>query len=232
MMSNTHANTNPNAHPIVLAITGASGAIYAARLLEWLLRLGYRTHLMVSNSGAQVIRQELAVDIPGTCDFDSIIRFLQTARTRLNDPLETSEVAGLSSVPIDELLSIHPNDDYFAPIASGSYLTRGMVICPCSGATLSAVSRSASENLIQRAAEVHLKERRPLLVVPRETPVSTIQLENMLRLSRTGAVVLPASPGWYHGVRHISGLVDFLVARILDQLGIDNTCMPRWPEGQ
>ena len=115
-----------------------------------------------------------------------------------------------------------------APIASGSFLTKGMVVCPCSGSTMSAVVHGSSNNLVQRAADVHLKERRRLVLVPRETPLSTIQLRNMLRASEAGAVVLPAMPGWYHGVRSLSDLVDFVVSRILDQLDVENTLVKRW----
>ncbi len=125
-------------------------------------------------------------------------------------------------------LHVHHNKDYFTPIASGSFLTEAMIICPCSGSTLSGIVRSASSNLIERAAEVHLKERRPLIVVPRETPLSTFQIENMLRASQAGIVVLPAAPGWYHGVHELSDLVDFVVARILDQLQIPHQLMKRW----
>ena len=115
-----------------------------------------------------------------------------------------------------------------APMASGSFLTAGMVICPCSGTTLSAVAAGAAGNLIQRAAEVHLKERRKLVLVPRETPLSLAHIDNMRRVTEAGAVVLPASPGWYHGVQELSDLVDFVVARICDQLGIEQTLTKRW----
>jgi 4-hydroxy-3-polyprenylbenzoate decarboxylase len=122
----------------------------------------------------------------------------------------------------------HHYQDYFAPVASGSFLTAGMVVCPCSGSTLSGIAHAASNNLIQRAAEVHLKERRKLILVPRETPLSALQLENMRRVAEAGAVVLPAMPGWYHGVKSIQDLVDFVVARILDQLGVPHDLMRRW----
>jgi 4-hydroxy-3-polyprenylbenzoate decarboxylase len=115
-----------------------------------------------------------------------------------------------------------------APMASGSFLTGGMVICPCSGTTLSAVAAGAAGNLIQRAAEVHLKERRKLIVVPRETPLSLAHIDNMRRVTEAGAVVLPASPGWYHGVESVNDLVDFVVARICDQLGIEHVLTKRW----
>ena len=119
-----------------------------------------------------------------------------------------------------------------APIASGSFLTAGMVVCPCSGSTLGAISHAMGENLIHRAAEVHLKERRKLILVPRETPLSLVQLDNMRRVTEAGAVVLPASPGFYHGVRGVGDLVNFVVARICDQLGVRHTLMRRWGEGR
>jgi 4-hydroxy-3-polyprenylbenzoate decarboxylase len=115
-------------------------------------------------------------------------------------------------------------------MASGSFLTAGMVICPCSGTTLSAVAVGAATNLIQRAAEVHLKERRKLILVPRETPLSLAHIDNMRRVTKGGAIVLPASPGWYHGVRSAADLADFVVARICDQLGVEHTLMNRWGE--
>jgi 4-hydroxy-3-polyprenylbenzoate decarboxylase len=149
----------------------------------------------------------------------------------------TREMAGISSGE-SNVLSIrtgepgtvlyHHFEDFMAPIASGSFLTSGMVVCPCSGSTMSAVVTGASNNLIQRAADVHLKERRPLILVPRETPLSTLQLENMRRACDLGAIVLPAMPGWYHGVKTLRDLVDFVVARILDQLKIEHSLMRRW----
>jgi 4-hydroxy-3-polyprenylbenzoate decarboxylase len=120
--------------------------------------------------------------------------------------------------------------DFMAPMASGSFLTGGMVICPCSGTTLSSVAAGAAGNLIQRAAEVHLKERRKLILVPRETPLSLAHIDNMRRVTEAGAVVLPASPGWYHGVQEVGDLVDFFVARVCDQLGVEHSLTKRWGE--
>jgi 4-hydroxy-3-polyprenylbenzoate decarboxylase len=125
-------------------------------------------------------------------------------------------------------LKYHRFDDFSAGIASGSFLTRGMVICPCSMGTLASLAGGHSENLIQRAADVHLKEHRKLIVVPRETPISSIQLDNMRRLAEAGVVVLPAMPGYYHGAQTIPDLVDFVVARIADQLGVEHRLMKRW----
>lgn len=216
----------PDAPPIVLAITGASGAIYAGRLLQILLARGERVHLTISPSGAAVVKQELDVILKPTVEgvvalLDATMRFLQIA-----DGDCVADAARLAASSTH--LAIHAHDDYFTPIASGSHITRAMVICPCSGSTLSGVARSASQNLVQRAAEVHLKEGRKLILVPRETPLSVLQIENMYRLAQAGCVILPASPGWYHGVSGMMDLVDFVVSRILDQLGVANSQIRRW----
>jgi 4-hydroxy-3-polyprenylbenzoate decarboxylase len=194
-------------HPICIGITGASGAVYAVRLLEVLRAAGRDVHLSISPSGRDVIRQELKVDLDLE-HFDA---------SRLRD----------QSTAADSLHYYH-HQDFMAPMASGSFLTAGMVICPCSGTTLSAVAAGSANNLIHRAAEVHLKERRKLILVPRETPLSLAHIENMRRVTEAGAVVLPASPGFYHGARSIDDLVDFVVARICDQLGIEHALTKRW----
>jgi 4-hydroxy-3-polyprenylbenzoate decarboxylase len=194
--------------PIVVAITGASGAPYATRLLQTLLDHGREVHLTVSPSGKTVLEHELQLSL----DLEQI----DAATLKLD--------LAADSAP----LHYHRHDNFFAPIASGSFLTAGMVICPCSGGTLSAIATGASDNLVQRAADVHLKERRPLVLVPRETPLSLIHLDNMRRAAEIGAIVMPASPGWYHGVRSVQDLIDFLVARILDQLKIEHSLMRRW----
>lgn len=211
------APTHPaDHHPIVLGITGASGAVYAVRLLEVLLASGRDVHLAISPSAVLVAKQELGVEL-------DLSRFeIGKLSPALAAKINNGEGFGR--------LTYHRYDDYLAPIASGSFLTAGMVICPCSGGALSGVSGGDSRNLIQRAADVHLKERRKLILVPRETPLSIVHLENMKRACEVGAVVLPASPGWYHGVRSINDLVDFIVARILDQLGIEHQLMKRWGE--
>ena len=193
--------------PFVVGITGASGAIYAVRLVEVLLAEGREVHLAISPSGATVIAQELDINID------------------LNNFSPTTLFA--TSFEKD-LLRYHHFADFMAPIASGSFVTGGMVICPCSGSTLSAVAHAAGSNLIQRAAEVHLKERRKLILVPRETPLSLPQINNMKLATEAGAIILPAMPGWYHGVRTVSDLVDFVVCRILDQLGVKTDLIRRW----
>jgi 4-hydroxy-3-polyprenylbenzoate decarboxylase len=196
--------------PLVVGITGASGAAYAVRLLEVLLEAGREVHLAISPSGQAVIETELDLAV----DLD---RFDVAALLRRPPP------AG-------GVLHYHHYKNLMAPIASGSFLTAAMVICPCSGSTLSAVAHSMGENLIHRAAEVHLKERRKLVVVPRDTPLSLPQLKNMQAIHEAGAVVLPAAPGFYHGAATVADLVDFVVARICDQLGVPNALIRRWGE--
>lgn len=214
-------------HPIVLAMTGASGVVYAARLLESLLCSKVPVHFTMSDSAASVIQQELNVRIH--LDGSNIMEMLNASDKLLGVDEGQSVQAGRTEEAIsDGYYSPHHYKDYFTPIASGSFLTAGMVVCPCSGSTLSGIAHASSNNLIQRAADVHLKEKRKLVVVPRETPLNTFQLENMLRLSQDGVVVLPAAPGWYHGVNGLLDLVDFVVARVLDQLAIGNSHITRW----
>lgn len=226
-MSVGSAQTPPCTNPIVVAITGASGAIYAIRLLQVLLQTDREIHLTISPSGAAVIKQELQIDVnirkPNLAELiGHIPNWIQSDSHR--------KIAEASANRIDSQLRFHQHDDFMTPIASGSYRTSAMVVCPCSGSTLSGIARAASANLIQRAAEVHLKEGRKLVLVPRETPLSVLQLENMHRLASAGVVILPAMPGWYHGADSLESLVDFIVSRILDQLEIDNALMERWGE--
>jgi 4-hydroxy-3-polyprenylbenzoate decarboxylase len=194
--------------PIVVGITGASGAIYAVRLLEVLRAAGHEVHLSISPSGRDVIRHELQIDV----DLENF----DAERLRLRDR------------PADAALHYFHHQDFMAPMASGSFLTAGMVVCPCSGSTLSAVAAGGATNLIQRAAEVHLIERRKLVLVPREAPLSLPHIDNMRRVTEAGAVVLPASPGWYQKVNSIDDLVDFVVARICDQLNVEQNITKRW----
>ena len=191
---------------VVLGITGASGAAYAKRLLEVLLGAKVRVHLMISPAGAQVMWIELGLP----CELDNF------------------DARSLALAEGTEHLTYHHHQDFSASIASGSFVTGGMVICPCSMGTLAGVANGLSTNLILRAADVHLKERRKLIVVPRETPLGSIQLENMKRLADAGAVMLPAMPGFYHQPKSIDDLVDFVVARICDQLGVPVELMRRW----
>ena len=205
--------TAPAGLPIVMAVTGASGAPYAARLLEVLLAARREVHLVISPAGVAVAREELGVAL----DVDA------------PDPARLLAAAG-ATLPegAADRLHVWHHRDLMAPIASGSFLTAAMVVCPCSGGTLAAIASAHGDNLVHRAAEVHLKERRKLVLVPRETPLSLPQLRNMAAAHEAGAVVLPASPGFYHGARSIADLVDFVVARICDQLGVANDLMRRW----
>jgi 4-hydroxy-3-polyprenylbenzoate decarboxylase len=222
---------------IVVAITGASGVTYSVRLLEVLLAAGCDVYLTISAAAQAVLKQELDL----TVDLDNFSpamlmldggpnpkdRKLQTLRAMAGISSDSSNVLAMGSGQLGDIRYCHYRDQ-MAPIASGSFLTDGMVVCPCSGGTLSAVVHGTSANLIHRAAEVHLKERRRLVLMPREMPLSLLQLDNMKRAVEAGAVVLPAMPGFYHGVKSIRDLVDFVVSRILDQLGISNMLIQRW----
>ena len=194
----------PRADDLVVAMT-ASGEPFALRLLHVLGRTGRRVHLTMSPAAVQVIREELGLEV----DLDAF-----------NPAVLGIREAGL--------FIYHHHRDFTAGIASGSFPTGGMVIVPCSMSTLAAIASGITTNLITRAADVHLKERRKLILVPRETPLSLIHLENMVRVTRAGAVVLPAMPGWYHRPRRIEDLVDFVVGRVCDQFGIHNALSPRW----
>jgi 4-hydroxy-3-polyprenylbenzoate decarboxylase len=197
-------------HPLILAITGASGAIYGVRLLEVLLAAGRTVYLTISPSGQAVLDTELGLKVD------------------LDDFLPSTLAPAVYEQQCDGQIHYCHYQDLMSPIASGSFLTDGMVVCPCSGSTLGAIAHSIGSNLIHRSAEVHLKERRKLILVPRETPLSLPQIDNMQRATQAGAVVLPASPGFYHGAKTIDDLVDFVVARICDQLGVEHRLMKRW----
>lgn len=199
-----------NKRPIVVAISGSSGVSYGRRLVEVLAASEQSIYLTISPAANQVIGHELKLNLD-LDDFDP-------AQLLPNDAAELGRVDYLHYL------------DFLAPIASGSFLTKAMVICPCSGATLSGVAHGSSRNLIERAAEVHLKERRRLILVPRETPLSLAAIENMRAVTLAGATVLPAMPAWYHGVTSLDHLVDFVVARILDQLGVEHSLISRWGE--
>ncbi len=194
-------------HPIVLAITGASGVVYGQRLLEVLLTTDIDIHLTISDSARVVAKHELGLDLDLT-----VFRIEQLI----------PDYSG------NRTLSYHHYKDFMTPIASGSFRTRGMVICPCSGGTMSGIATAASRNLIQRAADVHLKERRPLVLVPREAPLSLVQIDNMRTACAAGATILPASPGFYQQTNSVSDLVDFVVARILDHFEVEHDLVKRW----
>ena len=192
--------------PLIVAITGASGAPYAVRLLEQLVAARTKVSLIVSRHGWRLLETEVGIA----------------------SLAELRKAAGGDPGVWDATVTVFDDDDRGAAPASGSALSRGMVICPCSMGTLSAVAMGSSRSLIERAADVALKERRKLVLVTRETPLSTIHLGNMLRVARAGAVVLPAAPGFYNRPREISELVDFVVARVLDQLGVEHQLVKRW----
>ena len=231
----TGSESKPKLPELVVAITGASGAIYATRLLQVLVGAGRRVHVTISPSGAEVLDHELGIRVDLT-KFDPqrllVNDSVLSGDSQIN-PLLPEEGAAISSIyedgPLGELI-YHHYQDFRAGIASGSFPTGGMVVCPCSMGTLASIASGQSTNLIQRAADVHLKERRKLIVVPRETPLGSIQLENMKRLADAGAVILPAMPGFYHGPTVILDLVDFVVGRICDQLGVSHRLFKRWGE--
>ena len=182
---------------------------YGLRLLECLIQAQLQVSLRVSQAAHIVAKQELGVTLPA----------------RASD-LEKQLSMGMGAR--DGQLRVFGREDWNAPVASGSNPADAMVVCPCSMGTLAAIAHGLSDNLIERAADVMLKENRKLILVPRETPFSTLHLENMLTLSRMNTVILPANPGFYHRPQSIEGVVDFIVARILDQLGIGHTLMARW----
>ena len=196
---------------ILIAVTGASGSAYALRLGQALIAAGVGADFIFSKAALLVLATETRLTLPAK----------PQAQAR-----ELQKYYGCG----DDDVRVYGREDWMAPWASGSGQPGPVVICPCSTGTLSAVATGASNNLIERAADVALKERRKLILVPRETPFSEIHLTNMLTLTRMGATVMPACPGFYHEPQSIDDLIDFSVARILNQLGIDHTLMPRWGE--
>lgn len=196
-------------HAVTLAMTGASGAAYGVGLLQALLAAGCRVYLLRSAAAQVVITTELGEDWPEE----------ETACERY---LSERFAAAPGQLSVCRKL------DWFAPVASGSAAPKQMVIAPCSMGTLSAIAHGASDNLIERAADVVIKERGQLILMPRETPYSTIHLQNMLNLSQLGVTIMPASPGFYHQPDSVQALVDFMVARVLDHLGVGQQLVPRW----
>jgi 4-hydroxy-3-polyprenylbenzoate decarboxylase len=194
---------------LVLALTGASGAPYGVRLLEVLLRLGRTVHLTISPAAVEVMEQELERRV-------SLDRF------------ELSDLLGDAATGLPGHVAYHNYRNFQAGIASGSFLTAGMVICPCSMGTVAAIAHGLSQNLIHRAADVHLKERRKLILVPRETPLHLVQLRNLAACAEAGAVVLPAMPAFYTRPRTLEDQVDFIVGRICDQLAVEHQLLRRW----
>ena len=194
---------------VTLAITGASGAPYALRLLENLLARRQEVLLLISSAARVVFATEEDLKLPANP---------QALQHFLCDRFQVSEAQ----------LKVYGKEEWFSPVASGSAAPKRMVVCPCSTGTLSAIAHGASDNLIERAADVVLKERGQLILVPREMPFSSIHLQNMLTLSQAGATIMPAAPGFYHQPKSINDLVDFVVARILDHLQLGQDLVPRW----
>jgi len=197
--------------PVILALTGASGVQYALRLMECLLDAGTPVYLMVSKAAQIVLSME----------------------TELKVPAKSTEMARffteLYKAKTDQLV-VFSQEQWTAPIASGSHKAQSMVVCPCTTGTLAAIANGNSDNLLERAADVMLKEKRQLIMVVRETPFSQIHLENMLRLSQAGATIMPANPGFYHKPEKLEDIIDFMVSRILDHLKIEHSLLARWGE--
>jgi len=200
---------NPQIRHFVVAITGASGSVYGLRLISELLRSGERVSLILTSAGRQVMNHETGLEWSAE---------IKLQRQQVQEYF--------ASIAVDCLAM----DDFWAGAASGSAAVDAMIVAPCSMGTLGRIAAGLSGNLLERAADVMLKERRPLLLVPRETPFNNIHLENLLRLSQSGAVILPAMPGFYHGPQTIEDLVDFVVGKILDQLDVQHSLFTRWGE--
>jgi len=194
---------------ISLAFTGASGAPYGLRLLECLIQAQKRVYLMISGPGQIVLGMETDLKLPG-------------------QPAAMQQFLAKRYGAAEGQLEVFGKEQWTAPVASGSGAPRAMVVCPCTMGTLASIANGLSGNLIERAADVVIKEGRKLILVPREAPFSAIHLENMLKLARLGVVILPPNPGFYHQPKTIEDLVDFVVARILDQLGIEHELVPKW----
>jgi 4-hydroxy-3-polyprenylbenzoate decarboxylase len=194
---------------LVLSMTGASGVPYGVRLLEIFLQQGRTVHLTISPAGAEVIEQELG-------------------RTVRLDAFSPADLLGAAFSRSAGRVEYHHYRDFRSGIASGSFLTAGMVICPCSMGTVGSIAHALSQNLIHRAADVHLKEKRRLVLVPRETPMNLIQLRNLTACAEAGAVILPAMPAFYTKPRTLDDMIDFIVGRICDQLGVPHALFARW----
>jgi 4-hydroxy-3-polyprenylbenzoate decarboxylase len=196
---------------VTVALTGASGIPYGLRLIDSLVAAGVRVWVLYSQAAQVVAQQEMQLTLPGRAS-------------------EAAEFLRGRSGASEEQLKVFGREEWFAPVASGSNPADAMVVCPCSMGTLAAIAHGLSDNLIERAADVSIKEGRKLILVPRETPLSALHLENMLKLARLGAVILPPAPGFYHHPHSIDDMVDFVVARILDQLGVAHALTARWGE--
>ena len=204
---------SPSESPYAVALTGASGLAYGLRLIDCLVDAGKNVTVLVSQTAHLVAKQELGLTLPPRAG--ELEKFFHARY-----PASAGR------------LRVFGREDWLAPLASGSNPPAGMAICPCSMGSLAAIAQGLAGNLIERAADVCLKEGRKLVLVPRETPFSALHLENMLRLARIGAVILPANPGFYHQPASVADLVDFIVARILDQFGVPHRLTARWGDGE
>ncbi len=205
------SSKNLETKQFVVAMTGASGSLYGLRLIRELLRAGERVSLILSSAGRQVLNHETGLDWSES---------IKQQRQQVQEHFASIAVECLA------------NDDFMAGAASGSAAIDGMIVIPCSMGTVGRIAAGVSGNLLERAADVMLKERRPLVLVPRETPFNTIHLENLLRLSRAGAVILPAMPGFYHAPKTIEDLLDFVVGKVLDVLNVEHALFTRWGDNQ
>jgi len=196
---------------VTIALTGASGLPYGLRLIDQLISAGIRVWVLYSQAAQVVAKQEMNLHLPSR-------------------PADVQQWLQERSKAAPDQLAVFGREEWFAPVASGSNPADAMVVCPCSMGTLAAIAHGMSDNLIERAADVSIKEGRKLILVPRETPLSVIHLENMLKLARLGVVILPPAPGFYTHPTSVDDMVDFIVARIMDQLRIPHTLMPRWGE--
>jgi len=207
-MENSKSPTNFKGK-ITLAITGASGAPYALRLIECLIAANYQLYILCSSAGRVVLDTEVGIKLPSSPD---------AATQFLTDKYQAQK----------EQITVFGKEQWFSPVASGSAAPKKMIVCPCSTGTMSAISHGMSDNLIERAADVVIKERGQLILMVRETPFSTLHLQNMLSLSQQGVTIMPAAPGFYHHAEKIEDLIDFMVARVLDHFGVEQDIMPRW----
>lgn len=214
-----------NNKTVTLAVTGASGAPYFIQLLKSLLAAQVKVYLLLSSAAKVVIKTELNLNLPDT---NSALKSFILDYINGSSPANGYLPANGSSPVDDSLLQIFDKEQWTAPVASGSNPADAMVVCPCSMGTLSSIAHGASNNLIERAADVMLKERRQLILLTREMPFSALHLENMLKLSQLGVTIMPASPGFYHQPETVADIVNFVVARILDHLKIEHSLLARW----
>jgi 4-hydroxy-3-polyprenylbenzoate decarboxylase len=209
LVTSARGERSPAPKRWAVGITGASGAIYGVTLCHRLLEAGFHLHLVVTDAGWRVLKEEMGWDA-----------------TRRTDALQSA----FGETASDGRLTYHPLADIGAGIASGSFRCEGMVVVPCSMGSLSAIANGSSTNLLTRAADVMMKEGRPLLLVPRETPLHAIHLENMLKLARLGVRIIPAMPAFYHGPQTLADLVSFQVGKVMDNMGVSNNLFHRWGE--